>query len=224
MKNWTKISLAGPIIEIGGIGEIFCLLSPRKQKSFLTISNNFFSKTQGARLGAKVAPNKGVEQALSRYCKVVFKKWDLGFLISPETNGYKLVINSPENSAHFYCRWAYQKNGIYKRRSHEVEETTLTPYIWSVQIVFRLHPLIFCWLPVTCSVNFVIKLVISANITPIRKPPIETTKNEANARPICSAFTSPLSKLCIVRYKTTDAASNRKYVINQSSLSKYQEK
>ena len=61
MKNWTKISLAGPIIEIGGIGKIFCLLAPRKQKSFLTISNNFFSKTQGARLGAKVAPNKRVE-------------------------------------------------------------------------------------------------------------------------------------------------------------------
>ena len=72
---------------------------------------------------------------------------------------------------------------------------------------FRLYPLILCWLPVTCSVNFVIKLVVSANITPIRKPPIDTTKNEANARPICSAFTSPLSKLCIVRYKTTDAAS-----------------
>ena len=28
-----------------GIGAIFCLLAPRKQKSFLTISNNFFSKT-----------------------------------------------------------------------------------------------------------------------------------------------------------------------------------
>ena len=94
----------------------------------------------------------------------------------------------------------------------------------SLNCVFRFYPLILCWLPVTCSVNFVIKLVISANITPIRKPPIDTTKNEANARPICSAFTAPLSKLCIVRYKTTDAASKRSYVINQLSFSKYQEK
>ena len=31
--------------------------------------------------------------------------------------------------------------------------------------------------------NFVIKLVKRAKITPINVPPIETTKNEANARP-----------------------------------------
>ena len=41
----------------------FSLLALPKQKSFLTISNeNIFSKTQGARFGAKVAPNKGLDR------------------------------------------------------------------------------------------------------------------------------------------------------------------
>ena len=40
----------------------FCLLSPPKQNLFLTISNEkIFSKTQGARFGAQVAPNKVIE-------------------------------------------------------------------------------------------------------------------------------------------------------------------
>ena len=44
------------------------MLAPPKQRSFLTISNeNIFSKTQGGRLGAKVAPNKGLELALPAY-------------------------------------------------------------------------------------------------------------------------------------------------------------
>ena len=44
----------------------FCLLAPTKQKIFLTISNeNIFSKTQGTRLGVKVAPNKATELVLT---------------------------------------------------------------------------------------------------------------------------------------------------------------
>ena len=44
----------------------FCLLAPPKQMPFLTISNeNTFLKTQGSRLGALVAPNKGLEQTLN---------------------------------------------------------------------------------------------------------------------------------------------------------------
>ena len=40
----------------------FCLLVPAKQMSFLTISNEtIFLKTQGTKLGAIVAPNKGDE-------------------------------------------------------------------------------------------------------------------------------------------------------------------
>ena len=40
----------------------FCLLALPKQMSFLTISNeNIFFKTQGTRLGATVAPHKGLE-------------------------------------------------------------------------------------------------------------------------------------------------------------------
>ena len=40
----------------------FCLLASPKQKSFLTISNeNVFSRTQGAKLGEKIVPNKGLE-------------------------------------------------------------------------------------------------------------------------------------------------------------------
>ena len=40
----------------------FCLLAPLKQMPFLTISNdNFFFKLWGTRLGAIVAPNKGLE-------------------------------------------------------------------------------------------------------------------------------------------------------------------
>ena len=66
------ILYTGPVLYIGSMGAMFqgtfsekrtfCLLAPAKQKSFLTISNeNIFSKTQGAKLGAKVAPNKGLE-------------------------------------------------------------------------------------------------------------------------------------------------------------------
>ena len=40
----------------------FYLFAPSKQILFLTISNeNIFEKTQGTRLGATVAPNKGLE-------------------------------------------------------------------------------------------------------------------------------------------------------------------
>ena len=43
----------------------FCLLAPPKWTSFLPISNeNIFFKTQGIKLGAIVAPNKGLELAL----------------------------------------------------------------------------------------------------------------------------------------------------------------
>ena len=43
----------------------FCLLAPPKQMSFLTISNeNVLFKTQGTRLGAIIAPNKGLEKVL----------------------------------------------------------------------------------------------------------------------------------------------------------------
>ena len=43
----------------------FYLFAPSKQILFLTISNeNIFEKTLGTRLGATVAPNKGLEQAL----------------------------------------------------------------------------------------------------------------------------------------------------------------
>ena len=41
------------------------MLGPPKQKSFLTIPNEkFFPKTQGGKLGAKIAPNIGLEYAL----------------------------------------------------------------------------------------------------------------------------------------------------------------
>ena len=40
----------------------FYLFAPPKQILFLTISNkNIFEKPQGTRLGATVAPNKGLE-------------------------------------------------------------------------------------------------------------------------------------------------------------------
>ena len=79
---------AGPIQDIGRMGAIFqgtfsekrafCLLAFPKQKLFLTFSNeNIFSKTQGTRLGAKVAPNKVLEQALPWIFFTFFKlyKW-----------------------------------------------------------------------------------------------------------------------------------------------------
>ena len=60
---------SGPILDIMTwvrfLGHILwksalCFLAPRKQMSFLTISNkNIFFKTQGTRLDAIVAPNKG---------------------------------------------------------------------------------------------------------------------------------------------------------------------
>ena len=44
----------------------FCWLAPPKQMLFLTTSNqNIFLKTQGTRLGVIVAPNKGLEWALT---------------------------------------------------------------------------------------------------------------------------------------------------------------
>ena len=69
--------ITGPILDIGVMGvffresfaekKTFCLLVPAKQMSFLTISNEtIFLKTQGTKLGAIVAPNKGDEQALNR--------------------------------------------------------------------------------------------------------------------------------------------------------------
>ena len=62
----------GLILDIGGTGAVFGstfslkrafgLLAPPKQMSFLIISNeNNFLKTQGTRLGAIIAPNKGLE-------------------------------------------------------------------------------------------------------------------------------------------------------------------
>ena len=65
----------GPILDIGGMGAFFggifyekmafCLLAPSKQLTFLTVSNeNICFKTQGTRLGAIVAPNKGLGQDL----------------------------------------------------------------------------------------------------------------------------------------------------------------
>ena len=40
----------------------FYLIAPPNQMSFLTISNeNIFFKNQGTRLGAIIAPNKGLE-------------------------------------------------------------------------------------------------------------------------------------------------------------------
>ena len=66
--------------------------------------------------------------------------------------------------------------------------------------------------------NFVTKLIISAKTTPIRKPPIDTTKKEANARPTCAALISAPSKPSIVRYKTTDAASGRSHAVNHLIL------
>lgn len=65
-----------PILEINGIRAFFracffvffpekrafCLAVPPKQMLYLTISNeNIFFKTKGTRLGAAVAPNKGLE-------------------------------------------------------------------------------------------------------------------------------------------------------------------
>ena len=56
----------------------FCLLAVPKQKLFLTFSNeNIFSKIQGSRLGAEVAPNKVLEQVLPWVFFTFFKlhKW-----------------------------------------------------------------------------------------------------------------------------------------------------
>ena len=63
---------SGSILDIGSMVAFFrpcflkkmafCLLATPKRMSFLTISNeNFFFKTQGTRLGAIVAPNRGLE-------------------------------------------------------------------------------------------------------------------------------------------------------------------
>ena len=68
--------LTGPILEIGGMDafpgahlskkEDFIGLHPQKNMLFLTASNqNIFLKTQGTRLGVIVAPNKGLEWALT---------------------------------------------------------------------------------------------------------------------------------------------------------------
>ena len=41
---------------------VFYWLAPPKQKPFLSVSNeNIIFKTQGTRLGVRVAPNKGLE-------------------------------------------------------------------------------------------------------------------------------------------------------------------
>ena len=42
----------------------FCQLAPSKQMSFLISNENIFFKTQDTKLGALVAPNKGLELAL----------------------------------------------------------------------------------------------------------------------------------------------------------------
>ena len=62
----------GPVLDIRGMGVFFganvfkkgpfCLLAPPNQMSFLTISNeNTFLENQRTRLGAIIAPNKGLE-------------------------------------------------------------------------------------------------------------------------------------------------------------------
>ena len=67
-----NLLLSGPILDIRGMGaffygifsekRVFCFLAPPKQMSVLTTPNeNIFFKTQGTRLGAIVAPNKGPE-------------------------------------------------------------------------------------------------------------------------------------------------------------------
>ena len=72
VKIVKKLHLAGPILDIESMGACFrahfqkkghfVCLHPLKQISFLTISNGIiFFKTQGTRLGAIVAPNKGLE-------------------------------------------------------------------------------------------------------------------------------------------------------------------
>ena len=72
LLSLVAVHCPGPILDIRGMGAIFwgtffekkafCLLAPPKQMSFLTISNeNIFLKTQSTRLGAIVAPNKGLE-------------------------------------------------------------------------------------------------------------------------------------------------------------------
>ena len=65
--------LSGTILDIGGMGAFFRALSlkkkrayslfaPPKQVSFLPTSNKIiYFKTQGPKLGAIVAPNKGLE-------------------------------------------------------------------------------------------------------------------------------------------------------------------
>ena len=63
------ILTTGPILDIGGMGafigahflkkKVFGLLAPSKQMSFLTISNEHFSKTQGTRFGVILTPNRG---------------------------------------------------------------------------------------------------------------------------------------------------------------------
>ena len=56
------IKQKGSLLDIGGTfseKSAFYLLAPSKQMSFLAISKeHIFSKTQGTRLGATVAPNK----------------------------------------------------------------------------------------------------------------------------------------------------------------------
>ena len=43
----------------------FCFLAPPKRVSYLIISNeNIFLKNRASRLGAKIAPNTGLEQTL----------------------------------------------------------------------------------------------------------------------------------------------------------------
>ena len=70
--NIENLLLSGPILDIRGMGaffygifsekRVFCFLAPPKQMSVLTAPNeNIFFKTQGTRLGAIVAPNKGPE-------------------------------------------------------------------------------------------------------------------------------------------------------------------
>ena len=54
---WHECDFLGRFSE----NRAFCLLAPPKQKSFLTVSNENVFNTQGTRLGAKVARNKGLE-------------------------------------------------------------------------------------------------------------------------------------------------------------------
>ena len=49
------------------------MLALPNQMSFLTISNEYFFENQGSRLGAVIAPNKGLEQVLkSQFLFLVF--------------------------------------------------------------------------------------------------------------------------------------------------------